>query len=106
MPGAMPQAEADIAPSGLTVFYGEQVDKCARFCSSQLDRYVPLEQITTFRGAILISQDYRSSVCGRRPRRTDKWGNATRGYLAPQGQPALDPMRLRGAEIVGNPYVF
>ena len=29
MPGAMPQAEADIAPSALAVLYCEKVDKCA-----------------------------------------------------------------------------
>src|SRR6266849_3478357 len=85
MLGAMPpQAEADIAPSALTVLYWERVDKCAGFCSSQLERYVPLGQITN-----------------------RYWDNATRGCLAPQRQPpALDYVRPRAIENVCNSYVL
>ena len=83
MPGAMPQTEADIAPSALTVLYGEKVDKCAGFCSSQLERYVPLAQ---------ISNRY--------------WDNATRGCLAPSANAPLDHVRLRAVENVWNSYVL
>ena len=78
MPGAMPQTEADIAPSALTVLYGEKVDKCAGFCSSQLERYVPLAQ---------ISNRY--------------WDNATRGCLAPSANApwimcGFEPLKTSG----------